>query len=102
MNKSQRDKTWKLKSGSHITEADARAMAEEFENSDVDRSSMDVLFPRRAGRPSLTGQSEESPQVSFRVSQDVREKAQREAAKQGTTVSALAREALESYLRNAG
>ena len=77
-------------------------MAEEFENSEVDYSSVDILFPRRAGRPSLTGQSEQSPQVSFRVSQDVREKAQREAAKQGTTVSALAREALESYLRNAG
>ena len=77
-------------------------MAEEFENSEVDYSSVDILFPRRAGRPSLTGQSEQSPQVSFRVSQDVREKAQQEAAKQGTTVSALAREALESYLRNAG
>jgi len=75
MNKSQKHKTWKLKSGSDITEADARAMAEEFENSDVDYSSVDVFFPRRAGRPSLTGQSEESPQVSFRVSQAVREKA---------------------------
>ena len=102
VNKSQKHKTWKLKSGSHITEADARSMAQEFENSDVDYASVDVLFPRRAGRPSLTGQSEESPQVSFRVSQAVREKAQREAAKQGTTVSALAREALESYLRITG
>ena len=102
VNKSGKHKTWKLKSGSHITQADARAIAEEFENSEVDYSSVDVLFPRRAGRPSLTGQSEESPQVSFRVSQDVREKAQREAAKQRTTVSALAREALESYLRKAG
>jgi hypothetical protein len=84
-------------------ESDARVIAEERENSDLERSSMTVMFPRRAGRPSLTGQSEESPQVSFRFSQDVREKAQREAAKQGgTTVSALAREALKSYLYNVG
>ena len=57
---------------------------------------------RKAGRPSLAGGSGTSPQVTFRLSPSVREQAERLAANRGTTVSALAREALEQLVRKAG
>jgi len=53
---------------------------------------------RSRGRPSLTGESQHSPRVTFRLDPDVREKAAVRAEREGKTVSALAREALEQYL----
>ena len=53
---------------------------------------------RRAGRPSLTGKSEHSPHVSFRITPELKARAEQAAREQGTTVSNLAREALEQYL----
>jgi len=50
---------------------------------------------RTAGRPSLTGTAANSPQIAFRVTPAVRERATRMAAEQGKTLSELAREALE-------
>ncbi len=50
---------------------------------------------RTAGRPSLTGTAVSSPQIAFRVTPAVRERANRIAAEQGKTLSQLAREALE-------
>ncbi len=50
---------------------------------------------RTAGRPSLTGTAASSPQIAFRVTPAVRERATRIAAEQGKTLSQLAREALE-------
>lgn len=58
----------------------------------------ELATARRVGRPSLTGDSRHSPRVSFRVSVEVRAKAERIADEQGKTVSQLAREALERYL----
>lgn len=49
------------------------------------------------GRPSL-GSSGSSPQVAFRIPQDLREAAERVAAAEGRTVSAVARAALEEYV----
>ena len=54
---------------------------------------------RGAGRPSLSGHSVASPQIAFRVPQDVRDRAAEVAAREGKTVSQLAREALEARVR---
>jgi len=53
----------------------------------------------RPGRPSLTGGSAHSPQVTFRLPEQLHREAVDAAEREGTTVSALAREALERYLR---
>lgn len=53
---------------------------------------------RRAGRPSLTGTSEHSPHVTFRVTPEMKARAEAAALEQGITVSALARLAFERYL----
>src|SRR4051812_4469887 len=50
---------------------------------------------RAAGRPSLSGEARHSPQIAFRVPRKLRDRAARVAAKEGKTVSKLAREALE-------
>lgn len=54
---------------------------------------------RTRGRPAL-GANEKgaSPRISYRVPADLYEAARRRAGKQGRTVSALAREALERHL----
>ena len=51
------------------------------------------------GRPSLTGGRAHSPQVTFRLPEQLRREAVDAAEREGVTVSALAREALEQYLR---
>ncbi len=71
----------------------------EIENDDtlLERAT-NVTYPRR-GRPSLTSPGIQSPQIRFRVSANVRSRADKIAAREGTTVSQLARELLERYLR---
>jgi macrodomain Ter protein organizer (MatP/YcbG family) len=53
---------------------------------------------RGRGRPSLTGESQHSPRVTFRLDSEVHEKAAERAKREGKTVSELAREALKQYL----
>lgn len=53
------------------------------------------------GRPSLTGRAEHSPHVSFRVTAELKDAAERRATREGRRVSDVAREALERYLRDA-
>ena len=53
---------------------------------------------RGRGRPSLTGESQHSPRVTFRLDPEVRDKAAERAEREGKTVSELAREALKRYL----
>ena len=53
---------------------------------------------RRADRPSLSGTSEHSPHVTFRVTPEMKARAEAAALEQGITVSALARLAFERYL----
>ena len=53
---------------------------------------------RRAGRPSLTGTSEHSPHVTFRVTPEMKARAEKAAGEQGITVSSLARLAFGRYL----
>lgn len=66
----------------------------------VDRALAEVEedIARRAGRPSLTGKSEHSPHVSFRITPELKARAEQTAREQGTTVSKLAREAFERFL----
>jgi hypothetical protein len=66
----------------------------------VDRALADVEddLARRAGRPSLTGKSEHSPHVSFRITPELKARAEQTARDQGTTVSKLARKAFERFL----
>lgn len=56
-----------------------------------------VALDQRAGRPSLTGKALHSPQVTFRVTPELRARAEAEAKARGTTVSQLAREAFERF-----
>lgn len=58
-----------------------------------------VESARPVGRPSLTGQGQSSPRIAFRLPPDLRAKAEAVAEREGKTVSALAREALEERLR---
>ncbi len=53
---------------------------------------------RGRGRPSLTGESQHSPRVTFRLDPEERDKAAERAEREGKTVSELAREALKQYL----
>lgn len=66
----------------------------------VDRAVAEVEddLAKRAGRPSLTGQSEHSPHISFRIPPELKARAEQAAREQGTTVSKLAREAFERFL----
>lgn len=57
---------------------------------------------RTAGRPSLSGTAVSSPQIAFRVTPAVRERATQIAAGEGKTLSQLAREALEERVAAAG
>lgn len=92
-------KSWTTASGGKITESDAVDLATEFESSDGVLGRADIVFPRRAGRPSLTGRSAVSPQVTFRITPELRAEAERAAQQLGTTVSGLARKALEDLLK---
>ena len=94
--------TWATTDGRGISEAEAAGLAVEFEADDEALEGVEITFPRKAGRPSLTGRTGTSPQVTFRLSPTVREQAERLAADRGTTVSALAREAMEQWVRKAG
>ena len=76
-----RDKI-RLPDGSRLTQAVADAIV--------------VQVRQAAGRPSLSGARKASPQIAFRVAPSVRERAAQLAAREGKTISQLAREALEA------
>lgn len=59
----------------------------------------DLSQARRIGRPPLAEGDVHSPRVSFRVPTDLRDAAEAKAAREGKSLSALAREALEQYVR---
>lgn len=78
----------------------AREALEIFESDDTEWG--DPLPPERwpkgVGRPSLSGERAVSPKVTFRIDPALRDRAQQRADAEGTTISALARDALERYL----
>lgn len=65
----------------------------------VDEDALVTPSEVRPGRPSLSGGRTHSPQVTFRVPDQLHRQAVDAAEREGKTVSALAREALERYLR---
>ena len=71
------------KQGKRITEKRAAEIAE------------DALRQARAGRPSLTGTRKSSPQIAFRVPDELQARAEAKAKARGITLSQFAREALE-------
>lgn len=74
------------KAGRRITEARAEQIAEE------------TLRQVRRGRPSLSGESENSPRLSFRIPEQLRVRIEQRAEHEGRPVSEIARDALEHYL----
>jgi predicted HicB family RNase H-like nuclease len=56
------------------------------------------VLTRPVGRPSLTGASQHSPQVSFRLTPQMKQQATRLAEQRGMSVSSLARQALADLL----
>ena len=82
--------------GTVITEELAEQWAEDFEKNPPDSSQ----FERRyVGRPSL-GNAGQSPRVSFRASPKLFKAAWKRADEEGRSLSSLAREALERYLKS--
>jgi hypothetical protein len=64
----------------------------------VDAAVADVHEKVGRGRPSLSTAGHRSPQVTFRLPSDLRERAEAQARQEGTRVSDVARRALEEYL----
>ena len=64
----------------------------------VDAAVADVQEKLGRGRPSLSASGHRSPQVTFRLPSDLRERAEAQARQEGTRVSDVARRALEEYL----
>lgn len=78
-----------------LTDELAERLADEAE-AGYDLDSGQVVHVGR-GRPSLS-KGHTSPQVTFRLPAKLRAKAEARAAREGKTLSALAREAMERYL----
>lgn len=72
--------------GERITEARAEEIAAE------------TLLQVRRGRPSLSGEPENSPRISFRIPEQLRIRIEQRADQEGRPVSEVARDALEYYL----
>ena len=68
----------------------------------AEQAAAEALRLVRPGRPALGAVGQHSPRVSFRVPEQVRRQAEQRAAVEGRSVSEIAREALERYLREAG
>lgn len=83
----------RTKSGTEITPEIADALAAEAERGyDLSKAKR-----RPVGRPSLAS-SGASPRLSFRTTPDLYRAAQRQAKKEGRSVSDLAREAVARYV----
>ena len=82
--------------GTVITEELAEQWAVEIEKNPPDPS---TLERRYVGRPSLSDGGR-SPRVSCRVPMDVYKAAWKRADEEGRSLSSLAREALERYLKS--
>ena len=88
MSKAPRSKT-----GAPVTDEIAEQLADEAE------AGYDLTPSKRVGRKSLAGADGSSPRVNFRMTAELQSKAQARAQKEGKTISEIAREALEQYVR---
>jgi len=80
------------KKGTEITEDVADELAREAERG------YDLEQGRRVGRRSLAGGAGKSPRLNIRTTPALYEQARRRAERDGKTISAIAREALERYV----
>jgi hypothetical protein len=81
----------RLADGTRLTEARAEQIAAEA----LAEARRRNLIP---GGKSLNGDGTHAPRVQFRVTDEIRDRAQRRADVEGISLSALARRALERYL----
>ena len=92
----------KSKSKTTLSEERAAALAEMIEREDIefgDPLPRDQWPTRGRGRPALSPSARgKSPQLTIRVSAELREAATARAAAAGVSMSDLARDALEAYL----
>jgi len=79
-----------------VLDSDGRRIDQAYVDEVLDAAH--TYLEQRAGRPSLTGKAQHSPQVTFRVTPELKALAEKAAAERGTTVSQLAREAFVRYL----
>ena len=85
----------RTRAGTEVTSEVTDALAEEAERG----YDLTEARRRRVGRPSLAGRGA-SPRVSFRTTPELYRAAQRQARKEGRTLSDLAREAVARYIRS--
>lgn len=81
------------KSGISITDEPAEELADEAE------AGYELTEAKRVGRKSLAGSRGTSPRVNFRMTTELQARAQARAKREGKTVSEIAREALEQYVK---
>jgi hypothetical protein len=81
------------KSGVPITDQLAEQLVDEAE------AGYDLRPSKRVGRKSLAGADGASPRVNFRMTAELQTRAQALAEKEGKTISEIAREALEHYVK---
>ena len=86
-------KVARSKSGVPITDEIAELLADEAE------AGYDLKPSKRVGRKSLSGADGTSPRVNFRMTAELQVRAQARAEKEGKTISEIAREALERYVK---
>ena len=77
-----------------IRDSRGRRITQEY----VDAAVADAHEKLGRGRPSLTAAGHRSPQVTFRLPSELRDRAEAQARQEGTKVSDVARRALEEYL----
>ncbi len=83
----------RAKSGVPITDELAERLADEAE------AGHELSPVKRVGRRSLAGADGTSPRVNFRMTAELQARAEARAAKEGKTISEIAREALEQYVK---
>ena len=81
------------KLGTPITEELAGELAREAE------AGYDLSRARPVGRRSLAGSTGKSPRLNFRVTRELYDHATERAEREGKTLSEIARDALEHYVR---
>lgn len=81
------------RSGVAITDELAEQLADEAE------AGYDLIPSKRVGRKSLGGADGVSPRVNFRMTSELHTRAQARAEREGKTISEIAREALEQYVK---
>ena len=81
------------KSGIPITDELAELLADEAE------AGYELTPAKRVGRKSLAGADGTSPRVNFRMTAELQARAQARAEREGKTISQIAREALEEFVK---